>query len=321
MRQFCSTLCVILVLLATARAGESRPSSAEALKNGVERGRALRKQSALLPGVLHRYALIMKVGGVRCGHAVVSLEDAKGEGGAVYKLVEQFKAAMVAGDSGEVIDYSGTFLLSAELGLLSGQMRAVSETIGKSERQAHEASARMSIKEETLSWDVTEQIKGIKTAPVTTTRTLPLFGQRPVPRNALLSMAALAIAQNQKFTPNGQDAICVPSIDLNWEMDQFDVEPAWIVFDGPALKHKTAAMQMRLRYLSGELTGKGLEAEPPAPEQWRAVQIWPLDAQGRPLAHPAPDDPRLTVEGVDPATIDVNAALDLEKIGAASKAQ
>jgi len=309
---------MLLLLTTFAHTAELRPASAEAIKNGIERGRALRKQSALVPGALHRYALIMKVGGVRCGHALVSLEDAKGEGGAVYKLVEKFKAAMVADDSGEVIDYEGTYLLSADLGLFGGSMSAVSETISKSGKQAHESSARLSIKDEKLVWIVTEKIVDSKTGPAITSRNVPLFGQRPIPRNALLAIAALALAEN-KFKPDARDAICVPSIDLNWEMDQFDVEPAWIVFDLPGITGKNAAMQLRLRYLSGELTEKGLQVETPKPEEWRALQVWPLDAQGHPLSHPTPDDPRLTVESADPATLDVNAPLDLEKIGAASK--
>ena len=70
---------------------------------------------------------------------------------------------------------------------------------------------------------------------------------------------------------------------------------------------------------SGELNEKGLQVEPPKPDEWRALQVWPMDAQGRPLSHPAPGDPRLTVEATDPATLDFNAPLDLEKIGAASK--
>jgi hypothetical protein len=84
---------------------------------------------------------------------------------------------------------------------------------------------------------------------------------------------------------------------------------------------KGAAAQMRVRTLVCEVTEKGLEVDAPSPAVWQAAETFVLDEHCRPLTYPAPDDPRIAVEMVDPAALDANAALDLAKIGAAVKGE
>ena len=309
----------LLLVCAISFAGETRPAAEADLRRAIQRGQAVRKQSALVPGVLHKYELVMKAGDVRCGHARVEIEDAKGEGGATYRLRESFKAAVAEAGESAVIDYSGTFLLSADLGLISGKMEARSESksAADAQKQTRVRNATLSLQDDKLVFELAGE--GGKEARKSV---LPLSGVRPVPKNALLAIAQFAAREKEKFSPDVKDPFCVPAFDVDWESDLFQVEAAWVSFDLSGYTHpKGSVAQMRVRYLAAEITDKGLEVEPPAPQLWQAVQVWPLDAQYRPLAHPAPDDPRISVESVDLDSIDTNAPLDLDKIEKALQAQ
>jgi hypothetical protein len=313
-------LSIVFFLSATlgvSYAVEQRPTSENQIRKAVERGAAIRNQTKLQNGALHEYALVMKIGDVRCGHATVKIEDAKGDGGATYRLVETFKAAMAEGDQSAVVDYSGTFLLGPDLGLISGKMSTQSELQSKDANKQQKSVSQTTLKIADGKL-IADRVEAGETAPVNQ-KIQPLHGVRPIPKNALLALTVFAVNEKQAYSPDLKDAFCIPALDFDWESNTLQIEPAWIVFDAPVYTNpKGTALQMRLRYLAGEVTEKGLEVEPPAPQVWQAQQTWPLDEKWRPLAHPAPSDPRVKVQGVDPATLDANAPLDLEKIRAAA---
>jgi len=319
-------LTVICALIsAFAAASEARPSSESDVKKALERGAALRKQTQVVPQVVQKYALIMKAGGVRCGQAAVTIEAAKGEAGsgAMYKLSEQLKAAMAGAGESVVVDYSGTFLLAADLSLLSGQMRTHSKLDRKEADKQQEvvSQASVAIRDDTLIWELTQPKEEAKETAPKPAKRIPMHGVRPVPKNALFGVAAFAAAAAKDgWQPDPKESYCVPTLDLGWEMDNFAIEPAWITFAPPApADPKGCAVRMNVRWLVGALEEKGLQVEPPEPAVWQARQTWPLDARCCPLAHPLPDDPRIAVEAADPEKLDVNAPLDLESISAALK--
>jgi len=335
-------LAVIWVLVSTlGAASEARPSSQSEVRKGLERGAALRKQTQLVPGVVQRYALLMKAGGVRCGHAMVTIEAAKGDAGAgaVYKLSEQLKAAMAGEGESAVIDYDAAFLLGADLGLLSGQMRTHSKLskpagtdsqfpnnrklfpVSVPVQQELVSQASVAVRDDALIWELTQSKEDGKDAAPKVAKKFPMHGVRPIPKNALFGVAAFAsAAAKDGWQLDGKESYCVPTLDLGWEMDNFAIGPAWITFTPPApADPKGSAARMNVRWLVGEIEEKGLQVEPPEPAVWLARQTWPLDAHCCPLAHPKPDDPRITAESADPATLDLNTPLDLEKIAAAMK--
>ena len=321
------------VASAWGAASESRPSSQSDVRKALERGAELRKQTHLVPNVVQKYALIMRAGGdagtaaggARCGPAVVTIEAVKGEAlaGAVYKLSAQFKAAMAGEGESAVIDYSGTFLLAADLGLLSGQTRTHSKLSSKAGNKQQElvSQASVAVRDDTLIWELTQAKEDGKDTAPKPAKKFPLHGVRPIPKNALFCVAAFAAAAAKDgWQPDDRESYCIPTLDLGWEMDNFAIEPSWITFAAPApADPKGSAARMNVRWLVGEIDEKGLQIEPPEPAIWQARQTWPLDARCRPLAHPKPDDPRISVEPADPATLDLNEPLDLEKISAAMK--
>ncbi|MCY3018642.1 MAG: hypothetical protein NTW87_06385 [Planctomycetota bacterium] len=263
----------------------------------------------------------MKVGDVRCGQAAVKVEEAKGEGGAAYKLTESFKVAMAEEGQTAIVEYSGTFLLGPDLGLLSGRMRTRSDLTDKDsgKRQALHALLDLTVTADALAWQRSEQKDGAQAPVVKEKKTMALHGVRPVPQNALPGLAAFVMAAGKDgWQPDPRNGLCLPVLNLTAELDGFEIEPFWVSFDMPAFNNpKGTAAQMRARALVGEITDKGFEVSPPSPPVWQAVQLWALDAQCCPLSHPAPEDKRIAVEAADPATLDMNAALDMEKIAAA----
>jgi hypothetical protein len=313
----------LLLAVASLQAGESRPSSQGDIKKGVERGAALRKQAALVREALQSSALVIKAGGVRCGHALTRIEDAKGAGGATYRLIEQYKAAMAEEGQTAVIEYDGTLLLGPDLGLISGELRNKSELCDTAtqKRQRGSASVTLTVNKDELTWQRSDQSEG-KEAVAKSGKTA-LHGVRPVPINALPALAALVKAGAEGgWQPNPKDAVCMPTLDPGPEMDSFAVQAVWVTFDRPGIgMPKGAAAQMRVRTLVCEVTEKGLEVDAPSPAVWQAAETFVLDEHCRPLTYPAPDDPRIAVEMVDPAALDANAALDLAKIGAAVKGE
>ena len=314
----------LLLSYGVARAGEERAPSGGDVKKAIERGAALRKQAGFVPGAPQKYALVMLARGVRCGHAVLEVSDAKGEGGATYKLVESFKAGMADEGQTALIDYHGTFCMGPSLGLLSGELRTRSEIndTAQGKQQHLTLTESLSVKDDTLTWRITEQKGEAKEPTVKESKKLPLYGVRPIPKNALFCLMAFAgAAAKDGWQPDPKNALCVPTLDSGWELESPTIEPSWVAFDAPAPGDpKGTAVRVRVCALVGEVTAKGLEVETPAEAVWQAQQSWPLDAQGRPLAHPMPPDERITVQTSDPATLDVNAPLDLAKIGAAMKA-
>jgi len=310
----------VLILAVGLVAGESRPTSQSDIQKAVERAKLVRAQKKLVPGVLQSSALVMKMGEARCGQALLKIENAGGENGAVYKLSGRFKAGMSENGQSALIDYTGTFLLAADLTLVSGELRAASDLLSKSDgkKQAVISSATLNVKDDTLFWERSEQKDG-KDSPKTAKK-IALHGVRPMPKNALLALAALTMeSEKDGWKPEPKSALCVPVIDLGWEMDSFEVEPAWISFDQPThMNPKDTAAVMRVRSLVGEITDKGLEIEPPLPQVWLSVQLWALDGRAHALSHPPPDDPRIKIELADPATVNVEGTLDLEQIEKAS---
>lgn len=304
-----------------AFSAERRPTGTGDIQKALERGAAMREQKALVPGALQSSALVLKIGDVRCGHATIRIEDAKGEGGAVYRLRVTFKAAMAQDDESAVMDYGGAFLLGPDLALISGKMSTAWETRRKDRQQATKATAELSVQDGVFSWQRFEQGPDGKEPAAKASRKTKLNGVRPIPRNALLALAVFVSgAEKDGWKPDPAKPLCVPALETDYEMDSFQIEPAWISFDLPAYTNpKGTAAQMRARFLVGEITGKGLEVEPPEPAVWLEQHVWALDGRAHALSHPAPDDPRIKIETVDPAALDENAPLDLEKIRAEAK--
>lgn len=316
MMRTCVLTLACVFAVGSVLAGESRPTSQGDIQKAVERANIIRAQKKLVGNVLQSSALIMKIGEVRCGQALLKIEDAKGENGAVYKLSERFKAGMSEEGQSALVDYSGTFFLAVDLTLISGQLRASSDLTSKNDgkKQALNSLATISLKDDTLIWQRTEQKDG-KEGPKSSRR-VKLHGVRPMPKNALLALAALVVeSEKDGWKPDPKNALCVPAIDLGWELDNCEIEPAWVSFDQPAYTHpKGTAAVMRVRSLVGEVTEKGLEIEAASPQVWLGVQTWALDGRAHSLSHPAPDDTRIKIETVDAAGFDVESALEMEKI-------
>ncbi|HYG77108.1 MAG TPA: hypothetical protein VEK08_19040 [Planctomycetota bacterium] len=317
---------LILFLLLFTRtsllAGESRPTSQGDIKKAIERARALRAQTKLVPGVLQSSGLILKAGDVRLGQATLRIDDAKGEGGATYKLSEQYKTAIVEDGKGAQIRYSGTLLLGSDLALLSGELKQTAE-LKDSDGKEQTATTTITLKldGDTLTYERTAQRKGEDKPFASEKKKIALHGERPMPMNALLGLAVfVSNAEKDGWKPDPKNALCVPVLDLNWEMVDVGVEPAWVSFDQPTyMEPKNTAAVMRVRVLVGEVGEKGLEVDAPEPQVWRAVQTWALDARAKALAHPAPPDPRIKIEPADAESVDIETPLDLAKIGAALK--
>jgi len=320
-------LCLATLLLGTVLGAEPRPTKSEDIRAAMTRAHELRKKAKEFnPLVAQSHALILKSGAERCGHAIVSVEKST-EAGAVYTLVERFKAAMDDGVQSVIVDYTGTFALDAGLGLLSGECTYQFDNMkNDGTRQKVRHTAKMRVKDDKLEWEATEKADGQKEDLKLETRPIALHGVMPIPRSALVAFAALAGSSKTDFKPNVKEAYCLPVLEMDWEQNALLIEPAWLSLDEPIpafssnAPPKGTAMQMRVRSLVGEVTEKGLEVETPAPEIWHRPQVWALDKKFRPLAHPAPDDVRIQVEAVDPAKLDTDVALNLGKIAAAMKA-
>lgn len=299
--------------------GESRPTSQGDIQKAVERARTIRAQKKIVPNVLQSSALIMKIGEVRCGQALLKIEDAKGEGGAEYKLTERFKAGMSEEGQSVLVDCSNTFLLAADLALISGEMRVSSDVTLKADGKKQQIAnvGTLSVKDDTLFWQNTERKNGSEAR--TGSRKIALHGIRPLPMNALLALAAL-VNESEKdgWKPDPKNALCVPVIAFDGQFfvtDSIDIQPAWLSFDQPAYTHpKGTAAVMRVRTLVGEVSDKGLEIEPPSPQVWMGVQTWALDGRAHALNHPAPEDARVKIEIADPASVDLESPIDMEKI-------
>jgi hypothetical protein len=306
-------------------ASEQRPSSEAQIQKAVARGKEVRNHRGVLSDVLQNHAMVMKAGDVRCGFATIRIEDAKGEGGGVYTMIETFKAASAEGDETATIDYNATFLLGADLGLISGNATSTCELSNRTDKkqQATISTLSLSVKDDVLSYERVEQKNGDTAPSQKESKKIALHGVRPVPNNALSGVAVFVReAAKDGWKPDVKDALCVPVFNLAADPDSlsFNIDPVWITFDAPVYTNpKGTAVQMAQRFLAGDITEKGMEVEPPAPNVWQNRQLFPLDVHLHPLAQPCPGDPRIKVEVVEPAAVDLTSPLDLEKISAAMK--
>jgi hypothetical protein len=325
-------LFVIVVGLASSAADAPPPGEIE-IKQALERGKSVRAHQGLLPEALVKTAVILKAGDARCGHAYVKIEPANGEGGAVYKLTEKFKAAMPKGNDMEVMEYTGTLLLDSDLALISATQASERVTAAGNSLQKETSAATVVVKNDEMSWvrkdkrdndpELVEQNAGEEPKK--------LHGVRPIPRNALIALAAFA-AKQPGFKAGVSSPFCVPSIDMGWTMDQFMFEPVWMETDVPP-KEKAhekappgASLLLRVRMLHGEIDEKGIKVEPPIkpadplPEgiktDWEDIMVWTFDENFRVVAAPTSEGTDIQPELADPDKIVLDEKLDFDKIRA-----
>ena len=269
-------------------AEEKAPASSGEIQAALARGEALRQKKHIVADMLQSYTVLTKIGGEPCGFARVALEDAQGEGSATYRLVEQFTATVANSRQRAKISYNGSYLLGADLGLVSGTLHAQTDSKSADKEQKVHLSARIETQDGNLTWQVEQRDQDGKTQPLREKQSLDLHGVRPIPSNALNVLASFAA---------NKESICVPALEINWQMISFDAIPAWLSFVPPAAVHPPGAtVAMLVRYLVGEITDKGLAVEVPTPEVWGQVAPWLLDNSGRVLALPPQEDLRLTIE-------------------------
>ena len=303
----------------SAHAGDviAVPGAVE-IAQGLERGKNLRVQSGVIPDALISSAVILKAGAVRCGFTLIKIEDAHGEGGAKYKLTERIKGAAPRGIDMEVVEYIGTLMLDADLGLRSGTQVTTKTVTSEKSSETETVSADIVVKGDEMSWVRKEKRAGDpefidKSEPV------KLHGIHPIPHNALVCLAAFA-ANEQGFKAGVSSPFCVPSLDTGGTIDSFLIQPVFIETDAPRDKtNTTAKLVMRLHILQGELSEKGLQIEPPSPETWTDTLDWTFDAKFHIGALPTNPDTLITAEMVDADKLDVNMPLDFAKIREAIK--
>lgn len=319
------TTLVAFALCVAAYAGEQKPVSEDQMKAALSAGTRARQAAKVDGALLPASALIVKSGGVRCGHAIIRVEAAT-EGGATYKMIENFKAATAEEGQSALVDYTGTFLLDAELGLISGTMQTKQELrdAGKNKTQISTLLATMVVKDKTLTWKRQELDEQGKEVNATATHQIELKNVKPLPRNALTALARLMMANGalKIETADKTPALCIPCVDLDFEMNDLVLDAAWLTFDKPTyVNPKDSAYVMRARYFGADVTNDGLDVETPTAIMWVAHQSWAFAADGRIVQHPNPDR-HVSVETVDAATLDVNTPLDFEAIRkAADKSQ
>ncbi len=328
---------VLSLFLPLCHAGDipSVPGPVE-ISQALARGKSLRSQTALLPTALVKAGVLLKAGGVRYGHALVRVEDAHGEGGAVYKLFESIKTCMPKGVDQEVIEYTGTFFLDADLTMRSGSQITTStvtfdkfqdkkpaepgkapekEVIKISEKET--VTADIQVKDDSVIW-VRKEKRGDDPETISKGDPIKLHGVKPVPRNALIALAAFAKAE-PGFKAGISSPFCVPSLDTGGMIDEFLIQPAWLETDlARSANMPEAKLILRERFFEGELNDKGLTVEPPAVEMWSDVLIWAFSDNFKVVSlPPAPPDSHVETEVADPDTLDTNAPLDFAKIKAA----
>jgi len=297
---------VPMLLQSGFSAEESKAPSDSEIKAAVERGNTIRKRTALVPGVLGKNAFIIKVGGVRCGHGMTTIEDAQGEKGAVYRLTEQSRSALASDEGGAVMDVKGVYLLDGGLGMLDATLTWTNKLNTKSNKQQVERySCVMKVDGKTLTWS--NDWSGKKAE-----ESLPLHGQTPVPQSILTIVAALAEAANIESKP-----VCILEL---WPVNQqepVDVQPVWLGLSKDRIENKPVT-RVSVTHLVGEVTEGGLTVDSKM-SVWKDAQTWTLDPQFHTISQPVPNPP-LSVDSVDPDKLEPEMPLDLEKIAAAMKA-
>jgi hypothetical protein len=298
-----SVVFVAIGARASFAATSEKPSGAE-IKAALERGKILRDLKELIPAALGKNAFVITINGVRCGHGITTLEDAKGEGGAVYRLIEESRSATADESGGIIVDYKGTYLLNGGLGLISGSLRW-KENVRKfkeDKQQTHEDTCELRVDHDELKWDAT--LGGNPSKDST-----PLHGDTPIPQSLLTTLVALAGRTADGFGK----AFCVPELSPRTDQDSFDIQPAWITFE--RVKDKPNATLARVLHLVGVPAKKEMEGLPAA--VWTAAQVWMLEGTAI-TSYPAPAA-GIDVDAVPPEKLDPDAPLDLSKIAQSQK--
>jgi hypothetical protein len=316
-------LCLIMMFAMAVCAGESRPVAPDQMKDALALGERARMAADTPVTLLPSSALIVKTGGVRCGHALIRLEPVR-EAGATYKLTEVFKAATAEGGQYATVDYTGSFLLDEKLGLIEGKMETRQELQNPSanKTQVTKLLGTLSVKDNMLHWQRRELDEAGKELNATKTNKVELHNVRPIPRNALAALPKLMLLNGslKLESPEKTMAICVPCVDLDYELNDLVLDAAWLTFDKPTyVNPKESAYTLRARYFGADVTKNGLDVETPSAIQWVANQNWAFAADGRILQHPSPGDPHVTIETVDAGTLDTAVPLDLKAIEKASE--
>lgn len=310
----------LMTALATVRAGDipTVPGAAE-IAQALERGKNLRNQHGVVQDALMKAAVVLKAGDVRCGYTLVMIEDARGEGGATYKLTERIQGAAPRGLDMEIVEYSGTLMLDSDLSLMSGSQVTTKTVTAAKASEKETVSAEITVKNDELSWVRKEKRAGDpefidKSDPV------KLHGVRPIPHNALICLAAFA-ANELGFKAGVSSPFCVPSLDTGGTIDSFLIQPIWLETDLPKGKRNPdIKMLLRVRTLEGQLNEKGMSIQPPSVETWSDTLDWVFDSKFHIGALPQNPESLIAAEMVDADTLQPNAPLDFAKIRDAIKA-
>lgn len=303
-------LCVLLQVQAFC--SEDLPGSAE-IEAALKQGEFVRARYKVLPELLQKQALLLTIGGVRCGHLLIDLENGDNDNG--YKL--SIQSSIVTGGSGRTLmaKRNATFTFGDDFGLRTALIfDSVNVTENGQNRQlagsmtavtAPEKEGRKALlQDDVLTWSRTDNDDFNRTA----SKRIELHGCRPIPREALIALPQLTRQLEQAAKP-----LCVPVMDLNWQIEKPAIQPYWISFAAPEKSEsvKNASVLMKLRKLTaGEENGTA--PQPPTPELWKAVETWTLDDKFQLLD--LPEDPRIHLQPVDAQHLDVDAALDISKI-------
>jgi hypothetical protein len=297
---------LLLIAPLSFAADEPKAPSEADVKAAIDRGNTIRKRTAIVPGVIGRNAFVIKVGGVRCGHGMTTIEDALGEKGAVYKLTEISRSALASDEGGAIMDFKGSYLLDSGLGLREATLTWTEKLNTKNNKQQSEHyTCTMKVADKLLTWS--NDWSGKKTED-----SLPLHGQTPIPQSILTYFAALADAAGIEAKP-----VCILEL---WPVNQqepVDVQPVWLNLIKDRLDNKPAT-RVSVTHLVGEVTDSGLSVDLKN-SVWKNPQTWILDHQFRTIGQPAPNPP-LSVDTIDPDKLEPETPLDLEKIAAAMKA-
>jgi hypothetical protein len=297
-------LAIALLPHVCLHAEDIRPPSESEIKAAIEHGNQARKRTEAAPGVIGRNAFIIKAGGVRCGHGMTTIEEARGEKGAVYRLTEQSKSALANDEGGAVLDFKGVYLLDGGLGVLDATLNWTEKlTTKENKQQTEKYTCFLKVADGKLTWSANWDSPKNEDA-------IALHGQTPVPQSILIWVAALAEAGNIDTSK----PLCVLEL---WPINQqepIDIQPVWISFKKDRVNDKPRT-QVTLTHLVGEVTEKGLTVDLKN-NVWKQPQTWMLDQQFHVISQP-PTNTSLTVETVDPEKLEPDTPLDLAKISAA----
>jgi len=315
--------CLWLVLLCWAPTlwASDLPDDA-AVKAAVERGIAVRKHEGVASDALIKQAVILRLGGVRVGYVFQQVEDAKGEGGATYRLVTRYKfAAVLEGGVGSLTTGEARYTLSSDFALRTGAVNDVLKTRDKKGDLHDDARVTTSLKVDGDTLVVARETAeaGGPGEPQPEEK-IALEGVKPVPSDALPALAVLALAKAEKG--KAPEPLCVPAFDVLRDTGVASIDPAWLAFEKPTDKDpRNAAWRVVGHYLSGRIGKAGLLIEPPTKPTWESqlfLQL-PVDEKGYALALQPPNlGPwKFALEPVEPAALDENAAIDWAAIAKA----